>query len=65
LLINLSSPHPEAPARPFIPEVLRTREHARNPSPSIIFTFRLVVESIKELRGASGWLGDKGVDLQP
>jgi hypothetical protein len=33
--------------------VLRARECALTPSPSIIFTFGLAVESIKELGGAS------------
>ncbi len=57
MLINFSSPHPGALARPFTFEVLRARERVPTPSPSIIFTFGLVVESIKELRGVSilGW----------
>jgi hypothetical protein len=35
------------------PKVLQAREHAPTPSSSIVFTFGLVVESIKELGGAS------------
>jgi hypothetical protein len=33
--------------------MLRAREHAPIPSPSVVFIFGLTVESIKELRGAS------------
>jgi hypothetical protein len=33
--------------------VLRAREHAPTPSPSVVFTFGFAVESIKELGGAS------------
>jgi hypothetical protein len=33
--------------------MLRTRERTLTPSPSVIFTFRLAVESIKKLGGAS------------
>jgi hypothetical protein len=53
LLINLLSPHPEAPARPSTPEVLRARECTPTPSPSVVFTFGLVFESIEELGGVS------------
>jgi len=53
LLVNLPSPYIEASAHPSTPEVLRANEHAPTPSPSIVFTFGLVVESIKELGGAS------------
>jgi len=53
LLVNFLSPHPEAPTRPFTPEVLRARERAPTPSPSVVFTFRLIVESIKEPGGVS------------
>jgi hypothetical protein len=31
--------------------VLRTREHAPTPSPSIVFTFGLTIKSTKELGG--------------
>ncbi len=59
LLVNLLNPHPGAPARPSIPKVLRTKEHAPVPSPSIIFTFGLSVESINELGGASSPFNQK------
>jgi hypothetical protein len=36
--------------------VLRVKELAPTPSPSVVFTFGLVVESIKELGGASDTL---------
>jgi hypothetical protein len=53
LLINLPNPHPEALAHPSTPEMLWTRERAPTPSLSIVFIFGLIVESIKELGGAS------------
>ncbi len=57
MLINFSSPHSGALAHPSTFEVLRAKERVPTPSPSIIFTFGLAVESIKELRGVSilGW----------
>ncbi len=54
LFINLPSLHPEAWAHPSTLEVLRARECAPFPSLFVVFTFGLVVESIKELRGALG-----------
>jgi hypothetical protein len=39
-----------------MPSTLRnttTREHAATPYPFVVFTFGLIVESIKELKGAS------------
>jgi hypothetical protein len=33
--------------------MLRVREHTLTPSPSVVFTFGLVVEFIKELGGAA------------
>ncbi len=45
--------HPEALACPSTPEMLQAKERAPTPSPSAIFTCRLVIESIKELGGAS------------
>jgi hypothetical protein len=45
--------HLGALARPFTPEVWQAKERVPIPSPSIAFTFRLVVGSIKELGGAS------------
>jgi len=53
LLVNLPSPHLGALARPFTPKVLQARELAPTPSPSIVFTFGFIVESIKELGGVS------------
>jgi hypothetical protein len=53
MIFNLPNPHPEAPTCPFTPEVLQFKECAPIPSPSIIFTFGLEVESIKEFKGAS------------
>ncbi len=52
LLINLLSFHPRALAHPSTPNVLQAMEHAPT-FPSVIFTFGLIVESIKELGGAS------------
>jgi hypothetical protein len=52
LLVNHPSPHPRAPTHPSTLEVLQAKERAPTP-PSIVSTFGLVVESIKELRGAS------------
>ncbi len=53
LFVNLPSPHPKALARPFTPEVLRTRERALTLTPFAISIFGLAVGSIKELGGAS------------
>jgi hypothetical protein len=53
LACQFLSPHLGAPTRPSTPEVLRTRECAPTLSPSIVLTFRLAVESIKELEGVS------------
>ncbi len=53
LFVNILSPHPGAPTRPFTPKVLRTRERAPTPFPFVVFTFGLTIESIKESRGAS------------
>ncbi len=38
---------------PFYLKVLQTKECDPTPSPSIVFTFRFTIESIKELGGAS------------
>jgi hypothetical protein len=54
MLVNLPSPHPKAPTHPSTHEMLRVRERVATPSPSIVFTFGLAVESIKELRGVLG-----------
>ncbi len=53
LLVNLSNPHPGTPTHPSTLEVLWVKERTSTPSPSVIFTFGLAVESIKELGGAS------------
>jgi hypothetical protein len=52
--------------------VLRAREHASTPSPSVVFFFGLVVESIKELGGAleentikARWHGDVDLEVVP
>jgi hypothetical protein len=50
-LVNLS-PYLGTPAQPSTPEVLRARERVPTP-PFVIFTFGLVIESIKEFGGAS------------
>jgi len=52
LLINLLSPHLEGLAHPSTLEVMWAKEHASTFSPSVVFAFGLVVESIKELGGA-------------
>ncbi len=53
LLVTLPSPYPRALTRPSTPEVLRTKECAPTPYPSVVFTFKLAVESTKEFGGAS------------
>jgi hypothetical protein len=53
LLVNLPSFYPKIPARPSTLEVLWARERTPTLTPSIVFTFGLAVESIKEFRGAS------------
>jgi len=52
LVIRLS-PHPEAITRLSTPEMLRTRECTPIYYPSIIFTFWIVIKSIKECGHAS------------
>jgi hypothetical protein len=49
VLVKLPSPHLGASAHPSTPEVLRAKEHAPTPSPSVVFTFGLFIKSIKEL----------------
>jgi len=53
MLVTCFSLHLGAPTRPSTFEVLRTREHTPTSYPSTIFTFGLIVESIKEFGGAS------------
>jgi hypothetical protein len=52
-LVNVPSPHPGALAHPFTFEVLQAKERAPTLSPFVVFTFGLLVESIKELGGVS------------
>jgi hypothetical protein len=52
-LVIRPSPHPKAPTHPSNPEVLRAKERTRTPYVFIVFTFELVIESIKEFAGAS------------
>jgi hypothetical protein len=37
--------------------MLQAKEHTPTPSPSVVFTFGIIVESIKELGGASQMMG--------
>ncbi len=53
MLVNLPSPHLGALAHPSTLEMLQAREHALIPSPYVVFTFGLAIESIKEFGGAS------------
>jgi hypothetical protein len=53
LLVIHPCPHRRAPTRPSTSEVLQARECAPTPYPSIIFTFRLAIESIEAFGGAS------------
>jgi hypothetical protein len=54
LLVNLSSPYPKTLVHPFTPEVLRAIKCAPTPSPSIVFTFGLVVSPSRGL-GVRHW----------
>jgi hypothetical protein len=53
MFVILSIPHPKTPTCPFTPEVLRIKECTPTSYPSVVFTFGLIVESIKEFGGAS------------
>jgi hypothetical protein len=53
LLVTHPSPHPESSSRPSNPGMLRTKEYTPTPYSSVIFTFGLIVKSIKEFKGAS------------
>jgi hypothetical protein len=57
LLVTHPSPHPRVPTHPFTSEVLRARECTPTPYPFVVFTFGLIVESIKEfgVRHMQGW----------
>jgi hypothetical protein len=50
-LVTHLSPHPTTLTCPFIFEVLQAKEHTLTPYPFVVFTFRLTIESIKELGG--------------
>jgi hypothetical protein len=56
LLVILSSPYPRATTCPSTLEVLQVRECAPTHYPSVVFTFRLPIESTKEF-------GDESLDL--
>jgi hypothetical protein len=64
LLINLSSPDPGIPSRPSTPKVMQARECTPTPFSSVIFTFELAVESIKEFGGASKLANDEHLVFQ-
>jgi len=51
LLVNLPSPHPEAPTHPSTPKVLQTKDYASTLYSFVVFTLKF--ESIKELGSAS------------
>ncbi len=53
LLVNLPSPHLRVLARPSTLEMLQTQECTPTPSPFVVSTFGLIIESIKELGGVS------------
>jgi hypothetical protein len=55
MLVTLPIPHPRTSAHPFTPKVLRAKERAPIPSPSVVFIFGLVIKSIKELGDASSF----------
>ncbi len=53
LLVTFPNPHFRTPECPSIPKVLWAKECAPTPYPSIVFTFKLAVESTKEFGGVS------------
>jgi hypothetical protein len=53
LFVILLNPHPRAPTRPSIPEMLRIRERTPILSSFVVFTFELAFESFKECGDAS------------
>jgi hypothetical protein len=57
LLVTHLHPHPGALARPFTPKMLRAKERTPTLYPFVVFTFGLVVEFIKEIEGASIFVG--------
>jgi hypothetical protein len=52
-LVTRPSPHLKTPTRPSTSEMLQAKERAPIPYHFIVFTFGLVIESIKEFGGAS------------
>ncbi len=53
MLVTFPRPHPGASTCPSTPKVLQVKECASTLCSFVIFTFGLVVESIKELGGVS------------
>ncbi len=53
LFVNFFNPHLKVPAHLSTFEVLQAKECASTLSPSIVFTFGITIESMKELGGAS------------
>jgi hypothetical protein len=53
LLVNHPSPEPRAPTCPSTPEMLQPKERTPISFTFVVFTFGLIVESIKELGGMS------------
>jgi hypothetical protein len=51
LLVTLPSPYPGAPTCPSTLKMLRIKECAPTFYPSVVFTFRLAIESTKEFGG--------------
>jgi hypothetical protein len=64
LIVTHSNPHPGAPTCPSTPKVLWAKERAPTPYLSVVFTFRLVVESTMEFGGASTWTIERCKNLQ-
>jgi hypothetical protein len=62
LLVTCINPHPRVPTCPFTFEVLRAEKRIPTPYPSIVFTFGLTVESIKEF-GVCQWIVCRGNKL--
>jgi len=54
-LVILLSPYPETPACPSTPKVLWAKECAPTLYPSVVYTFKLIVESTKELGVRQWW----------
>jgi hypothetical protein len=52
LLVTHFNPHFKALTHPFTFGALQAREHTPIPSPFVVFTFGLTIESIKEFSGS-------------